>query len=210
MKTLWFPLAAALLAASLVLPAAAPAAEGYAPAPEARGGAAQPEQYVIVTAPEADILAAPKDDAEKIGRVARRTVLPMKGRQAGWYEVATGESQTGWIRSDAVAQIYFPQFLNPEGLPDAWANSQPQYVPPGAYRYPGDWWGPYGYSWGGPWYGDPFWGGPYSYWPGPFWWGGGFGLRFDRRFDRRWDRDHDDFDRRGGGFRRPPRGRDWR
>jgi hypothetical protein len=203
MRTFGFPVAAALLAASIALPARVPAAD-YAPDPDE--ATAQPATgYVIVTAPETDILAAPKDDAEKIGQVARRTVLPMKGRQAGWYEVATGETQSGWVRSDAVAQIYYPQFMNPEGLPDAWANSQPRYVPPGAYGYPGGW-GPYGYYPGGAW-GDPFLGVPYWALPGPFFWGAP-GFRFDRRFDH--DFGHD-FDRHGGGPpRSQPRGRDWR
>lgn len=172
-----------------------------APCPAAGDSTAEPaDGYVVVTATEAAVLAAPADDAAVLFAAAKGDVFPLKGQDAGWYFVATGEAAAGWIRRDAAAKVYYPEFFDPEKLREHY--TQPPYIPPSAWWYPG--YPYYGYGlrgWRTP---DGYWGGA---WPSLPWGYLPWELLPRHRHDRRWYRDHDydhdyDYDHRHDRGRR--------
>jgi hypothetical protein len=148
-----------------------PAVAQYA-APAAGPAAATTGNYIVVTAPEADVLADPRGDAAVILKVLKGDLLPLRGQAGEWYSVGAGEGAGGWIRRSSAALLMHPEFLDPVQLRESY--TPPPYVPPSAG------------------YGSGWWGGIRPPWRDPLWWGLWY---YDQKHD---DDDDDHHDHRGG------------
>lgn len=193
MVSRWLSALAAFLVGTTLCTAAARAAD-YPSAPAA--GVPPSETaigYLVITAPEAEVLADPRSGAASLLKVVKGDLLPLRGQVGDWYAVAAGEA-AGWVHRDAAALLVYPEFLDPARLREAY--TPPPYVPPGARYYPG-YYGGYGGYPRVPW--------P---WQDPLWWGLWW---YDREHDdddddHHHDRDDDDDDdRRRRDRRRDPR-----
>jgi hypothetical protein len=192
MRNRWVVVLTALIAVAFASPAAMHAGEGAA-SPEILPSAESANGYIVITAPEADVVATPDDGAAVIGKAAKGTIFPLKGEQAGWYSVSagktvTGEAAVGWVRRRSAALIFYPEFLDPERLAESWSQPERTRIPYGAWGYPGDW--GYGYP-GSRAYGYPRrWGYGYRGWPRLWsgdllWWG--LGVHWGNRY---WNEPH--------------------
>jgi len=187
MANRWLPSLAALLAAHILCTAGARAQEAAAQQ-EGISSAAPASGYVVVTAPEADVLADPRSGAPVVLKGFKGDLFPLKGQQGEWFLVATGDATTGWLRRGTAARMMYPEFLDPVRLRESY--TRPPYVPPRAYGYPGYRRVPYP-------------------WQDPLWWGLWY---YDQKHDDDDDdhhHGHDDHDdHRGRGGRDDHRDRD--
>jgi hypothetical protein len=186
MANRWLPSLAALLAAQILCTAVGRAQETAAPYQGAQS-AAPASGYIVVTAPEADVLADPRSGAAVVLKGFKGDLFPLKGQQGEWFLVATGDSTSGWLRRGTAALLMYPEFLDPVRLRESY--TPPPYVPPRAYGFPGG-----GYRRV-----------PYP-WQDPLWWGLWY---YDQKHDdddddhhhHGHDDDHDDHRGRGRGDR---------
>jgi len=165
----WLPVVASLLAASA---SPIPTAVAQFAAPAATPPAAATENYIVVTAPEADVLADPRGGAAVILKVLKGDLLPLRGQAGEWYSVGAGEGGAGWIRRSSAALLMYPEFLDPVRLRESY--TPPPYVSPRAYGDPSS-----GYRRV-----------PYP-WQDPLWWGLWY-------YDQKHDDDDDDDHHHGG------------